>query len=83
MKFGEALFGGGIGLCDGPMETIEYIWLNICSMLNWISSQNCINTLPLHKVDQRVMSAKNETLLWLAGIKNVKIQTRCKTYTVK
>ena len=65
------------------METIEYIWLNICSMLNWISSQNCINTLPLHKVDQLVMSTKNETLLWLVGIKNVKIQTRYKAYTVK
>ena len=60
---------GGIGLCNGPMETIEYIWFNICSMLNWISSQNCINTLPLHKVDQLLMSAKIETLLWLAGIK--------------
>ena len=83
MKFGKTLFGGGIGQYDGPMETIEYIWLNICSMLNWISSQNCINTLPLHKVDQLVMSTKNETLLWLVGIKNVKIQTRCKAYTVK
>ena len=87
MKCAEILFGRGgafenpVGhsMYDGPMETVEYIWVNIWCILDWISSQNCRNTLPLHKIDQLVMkSTKNETLLWLEGIKYVKIQTHCK-----
>ena len=25
----------GLSMYDGPMETVEYIWVNIC-MLDWI-----------------------------------------------
>ena len=77
MKCGEMPFGEekacenpvGLSMYDGPMETVEHIWANIWSMLDWILSQNRRNTLSLHTVDQLVKSAKNETLLWLAGIK--------------
>ena len=63
-KCGEVLFGGkmggdcenpvGLSMYDAPMETVEYIWVNIMCMLDWISSHNCRNTLPLHIVDQLV-----------------------------
>ena len=43
-------------------------------MLDGILSQNCRNILPLHTVDQIVSCAKNR-LLWLAGMKCVKIRT--------
>ena len=56
---------------DSPMETVEYIWVNIWCKLDWILSQNCRNKLPLHTVDQLVRSAKNKMLLYLseAGIR--------------
>ena len=47
-------------------------------MLDCILSENCRNTLPLHKVDQLASSAKNERLLQLAGMECVKIRTYCK-----
>ena len=47
----------GFLMYDYPIETVEYIWMNIWCMLDWILSQNCRNTLPFHE--------KNETLLWL------------------
>ena len=25
-----------LSLCDGPMESVEYMWVNIWCMLNWI-----------------------------------------------
>ena len=68
----------GLSIYDVPIETVEYIWVNIWCIIDWISSQNCRNTFPLHAVDQLVRSAKNETLLWLAGMKYVKIRTHCK-----
>ena len=40
-----------------------YICPNIWCMLDWILSQNCWNTLRLHKVDQLARSAKTYTLL--------------------
>ena len=49
--------------------------MNIWSMLDCILSQNCRNTLLLHVVDQLACHAKNERLMWLAGIKCVKTQT--------
>ena len=58
----------GLFVCDCPMETVEYIWVYIWCMVDWILPQNCRNTLPLHTVDQLARSAKNETLLWLARI---------------
>ena len=63
---------------DGPMETVEYIWVNFWYIFGWILSQNCRNILPLHTVDQLERSAKNETLLWLVRIKCVKFRTYCK-----
>ena len=48
----------GLSMCDGPIETVKYIWVNIWCMLDWILSQKCRNTLPLHKVDQLARSAK-------------------------
>ena len=44
----------------------------------WILQQNCKNTLPWHTVHQKVRSAQNEKLLWLAGMSCVEIQTHCK-----
>ena len=40
---------------DGPMETAQYMWMNIWCMVHarldcWILSQNCRNTLPRHMV---------------------------------
>ena len=32
-------------MCDGPIETVECIWVNIWCMPDWIWSQNCRNTL--------------------------------------
>ena len=42
-------------------------------MLDWILSQNCRNTLPLHAVDKLVRKAKNESLFHLSkpGIKHI------------
>ena len=48
----------GLSMCDGPIETVKYIWINIWCMLDWILSQNCRNTRPLHTADQLVGSAK-------------------------
>ena len=37
----------GLSMCDGPIKTVKYIWVNILCMLHWILSQNCRNTLSL------------------------------------
>ena len=65
--WGNTIWVGGVPLdmYVGPMETVEYILVNIWCMLDWIMSQNCRNTLPLHTVDQLVRSAKNEMLFYL------------------
>ena len=59
MVVGRAACGNPMGflMYDYPIETVEYIWMNIWCMLDWILSQSCRNTLPFHE--------KNETLLWL------------------
>ena len=54
--FGEFLLGGsnaknffkndsvGLSMCDDPIETVKYIWVNILCMLDdWIFSQKCRN----------------------------------------
>ena len=71
--------------CENPvglsMQSFRNCWIhlvNIWWMLDWILSQNCRNTLPLHTVDQIASSAKNGRLLWLEGMKCVKIPTHCK-----
>ena len=46
-------------MCDGPIETVKYIWVNILYMLDWIFSQNCRNSLPLHTADQLARSTKS------------------------
>ena len=63
--WGEGACANPVGLFmyESPMETVEYIWANIWCMLDWISSQKCKNTLPLHTVDQLVRIAKNETAI--------------------
>ena len=35
-------------MCDGPIDTVKYIWVNISYMLDWIFLQNCRNSFPLH-----------------------------------
>ena len=45
-------------MCDGPIETVECIWVNIWCMLDWIWSQNCRNTLFLHTAGQLGFSLK-------------------------
>ena len=48
-----------LSMCDGPIETVKYIWVNILYMLHWISSQNSGNSFPLHTAGQLAMSAKS------------------------
>ena len=67
----------GLSIYDATMETVECIWGNTWPILDSISSQNDEDRLPLHTVGKLVGSAKNETLVWLAGIKCVKIRTHC------
>ena len=72
--------------CENPVGL--YVWqsyrncwihlVNIWWMFDWILSQNCRNTPPLHTVDQIASSAKNGRLLWLEGMKCAKIPTHCK-----
>ena len=59
LEIGGGRGGGGhcenlvrLSKCDSPIETIEYIWVSIWSILDWILSQNSRNILPLHRVDQ-------------------------------
>ena len=42
----------------------------------WILSRNCRNTLSWYIVDQLLQSAKDGTLLQLAGVNSVKIHIR-------
>ena len=49
-------------MCDGPIETVECIWVNIWRMLDCIWSLNCRNTLLLNTAGHIVRSTKNETL---------------------
>ena len=49
-------------MCDGTIETVECIWVNIWCMLDCIWSQNCGNALLLYKAGQLVRSSKNGTL---------------------
>ena len=48
---------------DGPIETVECIWLNIWCILDCIWSESCRNTLLFHTVNQLVRRAKDEMLL--------------------
>ena len=65
----------GLSMYHGPIEFVEYSWVNIWCMLDWILSQNYRNTLPLHAVDQLARSIKIGMFLWLAGMKCKKIRT--------
>ena len=38
-----------LSMCDGPIETVKYIWVNILYMFHWIFSKSYRNSLPLHK----------------------------------
>ena len=48
----------GLSMCDGPIETVKYIWVNIWCMLDWIFSQYCKNPLPLHTELDAVVSRR-------------------------
>ena len=81
VKCGETLSEGGGGLWKSHGWPYRNCWIhlvNIWWMFDWILSQNCRNTLPLHTVDQLASSANIKRLLWLAGMKCVKILTYCK-----
>ena len=50
---GKRRFGGAVGgSCENSagLSICEYIWANIWCKPDWILSQNCRNTLPLHKL---------------------------------
>ena len=59
---------------DGPMETVEYMWVSIWCMLDWTVGF-CHKTSEMHFliVDKPARSAQNEMQLWLVGINCVKI----------
>ena len=50
-----------------PIETVKYIWVNIWCILDWILSQNCRNTLPLHATVEQLGVEKLKTLLCLTN----------------
>ena len=52
-----------LSMCDGLIETVKYIWVNILYMLDWILSRNCRNSLHFQKAGQLTRSAKSQTLL--------------------
>ena len=76
----------GLSMCDCLIETVKYIWVNIWCMLDWILSQNCRNTFPLHTAVEQLRVQKLNTLLCptnclqttlmslLTRWKNIKIQ---------
>ena len=49
----------GLLICDGLIETVKYIWVNIWCILGWIFSQNCRNSLPSHTADQLAKRTKS------------------------
>ena len=57
----------GLSMCDCLIETVKYIWVNIWCMLDWILSQNCRNTLPLHTAVEQLGVQKLKTLLCLTN----------------
>ena len=48
-----------LSMCDGPIETVKYILVNILYMLDWIFSQNCSDSLLLHTAGQLARSTKS------------------------
>ena len=64
----------GFSIYDGPVETTEYMWVNIWCMLGWTVGF-CHKTAEMYllTVDKPVRSAQNEMQLWLVGINRVKI----------
>ena len=83
--WGKPVWGVGLWKSRGTLHmrwSYRNFWIhlvNIWWMLDCILSQNCRNTLPLHTVDQLGSSAESERLLWLAGMKCVKIWIYCAT----
>ena len=51
------------------MESVEYMWVNIRWMLDWIAGFGH-KTAEIHflGISAQQVSAQNETLLWLAGM---------------
>ena len=62
---------------DGAIETVEYMWVGIWCMLDWIIRLRH-KTAEIHFpcvtcLTSRLVSTQNETLLWLMGLKCAKI----------
>ena len=56
---------------DGAIETVEYMWVDIWCMLDWIIGL-CHKNGEIHFPcvscsTSRLVSTQNETLLWLTG----------------
>ena len=51
---------------DGSVETVEYMWMNIPCMLDWIIGFGQ-KTAEIHflGMNKQLISAQNEMLLWL------------------
>ena len=59
-----------LSMCDGPIETVKYIWVNVLYMLDWIFLQNCRNSLPWQTTGTKsklARSTKAETMLCLTN----------------
>ena len=74
--WGNAVRGGGtcknpvrLSMYNGPMETVECMWVNIWCMLDWIIGFGH-KTAEIHFLGMSVplVSAQNQTLWWLAGM---------------
>ena len=49
----------GTLICDGPIETVKYIGVNILYMLDQIFTQNCRNSPSLHTAGQLARKAES------------------------
>ena len=71
--WGNVISQGGLWKSCGTLHmwwSYRNFWIhlvNIWWILDWILSQNCRNTLPLHTVDQLVSSAKKQVAVVAGG----------------
>ena len=63
---------------NSAMETVEYMWVNMWCMVDWIIGF-CHKAAEKHFLDIVIqpVSAQNETLLCLVGMNCVKIRNHC------
>ena len=48
-----------LSMCKGLTETVKYIWMSILYILDWIFSQNCRNSPPLHAAGELARNTKS------------------------